>query len=90
MEASTTPRMLSLEEVVRLTGLSDSTVRRRVRDGSIKAVQPGGRRTRLLFDAESIGGLLSPSSAPKDAEATKSPAAPKAIPGPTPQWRRRR
>lgn len=80
-------RLVSLQEVVRLTGLSASTVRRRVRDGSIKAVQPGGHRTRLLFDAESLGGLLQANAASVTSASPSSIPQSQSLSGPRPRWR---
>lgn len=54
MGTSEPAHFLSLSEFSRLTGLSPSTIRRRVRDGSIRALQPGGRRTRLLFTVSAL------------------------------------
>jgi len=48
-------RFVFFEDVVRLTGLSASTIQRRIREGKIKASQPGGPRSRLLFDATTLG-----------------------------------
>lgn len=79
-------RFLTVDEVARVTGLSASTIRRRVRDGSITAVQPGGRRKRLLFDAESLGGLAlseSPQAAPDSCRTTT----PKQRVASIPPWR---
>lgn len=50
-------RYLKLPEYCQLTGMSASTVRRRVRDGSIACYQPGGPNHLLLFDAAAISHL---------------------------------
>jgi predicted DNA-binding transcriptional regulator AlpA len=42
MSTSTPPTLLSLDDFTRLLGLSRSTVRRRIKDGSFKKYQPGG------------------------------------------------
>ena len=47
-------RYLKLPEFCRLTGMSESTVRRRVRDGSIACYQPGGLNHLLLFDVTAL------------------------------------
>jgi len=80
------PKFLLLQDVVNLTGLSESTVRRRVRDGSIKAVQPGGRRTRLLVDADSLGGLLTSSATSTNATRSPDQSTPTQLAGPRPRW----
>jgi excisionase family DNA binding protein len=41
-----------LAELCELSGLSESTIRRRVKDGSLPAFQPGGHRKRLLFPVD--------------------------------------
>ncbi len=56
-------KCIKLKDVCQMTGLSASTIRRRVRDGSLPAVQLGGRGCRLLFDLVAIQGLASSSSA---------------------------
>ena len=50
-------RYLTLTEFCRLTGLSASTVRRRVRDGSIPCLQPGGRKRILLFEGDALNRM---------------------------------
>ena len=40
---------LTLKQLQVATGLSISTLRRRVKDGSIPVIQPGGRGKKLLF-----------------------------------------
>ena len=49
-----TRRYLKLPEFCRLTGLSASTVRRRVREGSIPVEQPGGPKHLLLFGIDAL------------------------------------
>lgn len=51
-DAMNVRRFVSIDELARITGLSTSTLRRRARDGSIPFYQPGGPRTRLLFDGD--------------------------------------
>lgn len=93
-------KYLSLEELSALTGLSVSTLRRRVRDGSLPTWQPGGRRTRLLFPLELVDAAMSAVSsdtnsqgdAPPEStnarEATQSSQESAGTPlaGPTPRW----
>lgn len=45
---------VKLPEFCRLTGLSPSTVHRRVRDGSIACYQPGGPGHLLLFEVTAL------------------------------------
>lgn len=61
---------LSYEEVSARTGLSLSTLRRRVKEGKLPFIQPGGRRTRIVFPLDVIERLLQAadtSSSPKHA-----------------------
>lgn len=93
-----TKRFVSPEEFCQLTGWSASTVRRRLKDGSLPAVQPGGRRTLWLIDVEAFQAGQARSAAPpsppsnsnstadQEADATSSAR----LPGPRPGWRRGR
>jgi excisionase family DNA binding protein len=51
---------VSLKELVELTGLSESTLRRRVKDGSIPVTQLGGQGKKLLFPRDVVDLLASP------------------------------
>ncbi len=95
---------VKLPEYCRLTGLSPSTVERRIRDGSIACCQPGGRKKQRLFDVSALKnvvnttGTSSAAVAPTDAEAdlvaTASPCMSVSPPsvtsqrGPGPKWKR--
>jgi excisionase family DNA binding protein len=46
--------MLTIDEFARRTGLSRATVRRRIADRSLRAWQPGGRRTAVRLAASQI------------------------------------
>ena len=95
-----TKRFISLEEFRRLTGWSASTVRRRLKDGSLPAVQPGGRRKLWLIDVEAFQAGRAParmaelqaapanSQTPVDQEADATSSA--RLPGPRPGWLRGR
>jgi hypothetical protein len=48
-EQAATKLYLKLKEYCRTTGMSPSTVERRIRDGSITCLQLGGRKTLRLF-----------------------------------------
>jgi hypothetical protein len=52
--AGTLPDYLTLEQFCHHSGLSESTIRRRARDGSLPVVQIGGKGKRLLFPADSL------------------------------------
>lgn len=63
---------LKLPEFCRLTGLSASTVRRRVRDGSIPCFQPGGPDHVLLFKIDALKhASSSPRTSPSGADSPK-------------------
>lgn len=49
---------LSVAQFCKLTGLSSSTVRRRIVDGSIRTFQPGGPRSRVLIPTEQLNFKL--------------------------------
>ena len=80
------PRYVLFDDVVSLTGLSPSTIRRRIREGKIKSHQPGGPRTRRLFDAMTLG-LVAPVEfeGSIDQQTRKADGAP-TLSGPTPKW----
>lgn len=89
-------RYLSPQEFCRLTGWSASTVRRRLKDGSLPAIQPGGRRALWLIDVEAFQAGHGPaqvaelqaapsnskSTVDQEADATSSAR----LPGPRPGW----
>ena len=47
-------KYIDIGELVARTGMSESTVRRRVRDGSLHAVQLGGKGKKLLFAVDAL------------------------------------
>lgn len=87
--------LVPLKEFVRLSGLSDATVRRRVRDGSLQAVQVGGKGKKLLLPIDALeqantktsstasGGRMDPVLVTPSAE---TPA--ETRPGPRARWTR--
>jgi len=80
------PRYVLFEDVVSLTGLSPSTIRRRIQEGKIKSHQPGGPRTRRLFDASTLGFLdLKELEAPTKDERRNNDRS-KKLPGPKPKF----
>src|SRR4051794_12805110 len=54
-----TPTYLSISQFSARSGLSVPTLRRYVRDGKIKALQPGGRGAKLLFPLNALESLTS-------------------------------
>jgi hypothetical protein len=89
------PHYLSLKELSELSGFSESTLRRRMKDGTLRPIQPGGPGTRMAFRYDVLEQLAAP--APLDsgrahegahaALAESSDRRPLAhIPGPRPKW----
>lgn len=83
---------LTLAELCEQSGLSESTIRRRVKDGSLPAFQPGGRRKRLLFPADVLQRpqtcpltTLADSVATTDERGHQRASKPPA--GPKPRWK---
>jgi hypothetical protein len=90
---------LTLRGLSRKSGLSESTLRRRVRDGSLNAIQPGGRGKKLLFSPDVLDLCGSSAASIADAAETSSdqdlidasqPAdiadAAESLPGRRPDW----
>lgn len=93
---STEKKYLSLDELSAVSGLSASTLRRRVRDGTLPVIQPGGRRTRLLFRIDVLEKIGQSGQQPSDlsgsndrleaiSDPMQEPVYPK-LPGPRPRW----
>jgi hypothetical protein len=53
------PTYVSPREFSHFSGLSLSTIRRRIRDGSLPVSQPGGSRTRVLIRRDALETPLS-------------------------------
>jgi excisionase family DNA binding protein len=83
----------SVDEFARLTSLSTITVRRRLRDGSIPSVQPGGRGCRILIPVTALeqnretGQLLTNSGEASPPSPTESQV-PAKLSGPRPKWQK--
>jgi excisionase family DNA binding protein len=78
---------LTYDELHVKTGLSLSTLRRRVKEGRLPFFQPGGPRTRVVFPADVIERLLS--SVPireQPQEPAPMPSSPAGPRGPRPKW----
>jgi hypothetical protein len=92
-----TPEYISITKLSAISGLSVSTLRRRVKDGSLPVIQPGGRRSRLLFRRDVLDTL---STVAHESTSTPAPSAEEApcedpttpavqpLPGPRPRWTR--
>lgn len=103
-EQEATRRFLKLKELCLVTGMSPSTVERRLRDGSISCIQPGGSKTLRLFDLFALTRAVNAAatifaaseSAQRDTEPpqTRGTSAPVALQSPTnqrgpgPKWKR--
>jgi excisionase family DNA binding protein len=87
--ASFAPAYLTYEELSARTGISVSTLRRRVKDGKLPYFQPGGRRTRLVFPVDVVERLLqsAPTSSQTLPESQLQPVA-HPLQGPQPKWMR--
>lgn len=88
---------VSIAQLSAISGLSVSTLRRRLKDGSLPFLQPGGTRSRLLFRRDVLDTLARPAGEPVSAQSTArqavcpesvTPEASLALPGPRPRWMR--
>src|SRR5437764_108619 len=83
------PHYLGYEDLQVRTGLSLSTLRRRVREGRIPFFQPGGPGTRIIFPEDVIERLLQPTHTHIAPEQPPEPSAYPTPPrGPKPKWQR--
>jgi predicted DNA-binding transcriptional regulator AlpA len=93
---------LKLAELIAISGLSDATIRRRIKDGSLPYFQPGGPKTVLLFPPDALervgrredDGAVPEASAPATDHETvaQQPAVTNdfaAKRGPLPRWKQR-
>jgi|SRR5579863_2396394 len=86
-------QFVSVAEFSKLSGLSPSTIRRRIDDGSLPKVQLGGPGMRLLIRRDALDLLTTRASDPgaenqpinsgSGPAPTKPPAQ---LPGPQPRW----
>lgn len=88
-------RYVSIDELHKLSGLSLSTLRRRIKDGTLRPIQPGGPRTRLLFRADvleqfAVPSPLGPNQTTERAEESERESIDTRSsvrnPGPRPRW----
>jgi hypothetical protein len=96
MDRNMSANLLNFKEFVAYTHLSESTVRRRVRDGTLPAIQLGGKGKKLLFSADALIRSQHPSDSAKPnapAEVVNPPQSAGAqadVPaGPRPRWARK-
>jgi excisionase family DNA binding protein len=94
---SASKAFLTVREFAKFTGLSDKTIRRRIREGRLLFHQPGGPRTKILIpsnwsirEAEASGPALPMDpglvrrfreSHPHEQQQARQ------LPGPKPRWR---
>jgi excisionase family DNA binding protein len=76
---------LTYEELSQQTGISVSTLRRRVEEGAILFFQPGGPRTRIVFPLDVVERLINQKSAPPEASTEPCSSGPKRS-GPPLKW----
>ncbi|KAA0134462.1 helix-turn-helix domain-containing protein [Gimesia chilikensis] len=80
--------LLSIEEVSDIISLSISTIRRRIRDGSIPAIQPGGKGTKLLIPKEWINQQATTPQSSRLEPSSSGRHQRKSISGPPPRWKK--
>jgi hypothetical protein len=87
---------LTIADFARLSTLSESTVRRRIQDGSLQYFQPGGPRTRVFLSADALSASREEMGTEQAAEplpdwqkASSEKTQPlERLPGPMPRWAR--
>jgi len=80
---------LTIEQFCKRTTLSESTIRRRIKEGSLKIWQPGGKGTRVLIAASQLfqpGEKSSKSDRPLSTG--NKPVPSHRLPGPVPRWKK--
>jgi excisionase family DNA binding protein len=94
MDVERTKRFVGVDEAATFLGLSVSTIRRRIADGTLPTLQPGGRRKKILVDIGSLTAItaagppeLARLAVPLETNVTAVPA-PTRRHGPPPRWRR--
>ncbi|MEQ8854387.1 helix-turn-helix domain-containing protein [Gimesia sp.] len=88
MANSDTSDLLSIEELSTIISLSISTIRRRIRDGSIPAIQPGGKGTKLLIPKEWVNQQATISKSSRLEPSSSGRHQRICISGPTPRWKK--
>lgn len=53
-DVSSSAKFLTIRQFSLASPLSEATIRRRIRDGSLPFVQPGGKRTKILIPADAL------------------------------------
>lgn len=93
-DAATPPLLpyLTIKQFASHYGLSDTTIRRRVRDGSLPSVQAGGKGKKILIPSNALTGntVLNRHADPSVTPVAAAPVVnvkPAARRGPRPRWR---
>jgi excisionase family DNA binding protein len=93
---STSPQYVSIDEFARRHAWSAITIRRRIKEGKLRAIQPGGPRTswRIPLDAVAEASVSSqrdstPTSSSPSAASDPSRPSPEPRPTHTPHWMRK-
>ncbi|WP_417390480.1 hypothetical protein [Gimesia sp.] len=87
MSDSKSSILLSIHELNAVVSLSITTIRRRIREGTIPAIQPGGKGTKLLIPVEWLQKWSALSQAsPEQTTSTTNAKQRKTISGPRPRW----
>lgn len=80
-------KLINIQELAKVLGVSVKTVRRRIAGGKIPAIQTGGQGTALRFDLDevmrAVKSLQVESAATDLSRESKSTR----LPGPTPKWK---
>ena len=82
---------LNIDELSAKSGLSLSTLRRRLREGKLPYLQPGGPRTRVLFPADILDRLVNqtPAILASQPDAVTLPKPASTARGPQPRWQKK-
>ena len=67
MASAVDPQFLTIKLLTQKSGLSVSTLRRRVKDGSLPTIQPGGRGKKMLLSPTVLDALSATRGVPADA-----------------------
>jgi hypothetical protein len=78
----------SPKKFARKCDISESTARRLVKVGKIPAIQPGGKRTRILIPRDALSLVASTAEPPVKGDGGE-PNQSSHKRGPTPKWRRK-
>ncbi|QDU05456.1 Helix-turn-helix domain protein [Gimesia chilikensis] len=88
MNTSISAAFHTIEELAPKLAVSISTIRRRIRDGSIPAIQPGGKGTKLLIPKEWVNQQATISKSSRLESSSSGRHQRKSISGPAPRWRK--